>query len=208
MNNIHRRLQDPAAPSASSNHIAGRMKRQAPSHRPQHERQTLAPRRQPSPTRHSHNGDIPTCLHVGTDGQDIKTMRGTPTHSTVATTEPLRQTLPPRSSSPPRRGHQDNERDPRPTQQWQTREPLRPTLPPRPSSPPRRGDRPLLQAMTDRTSSSTRRPAPTLLRTPPVQRDGIFPMENQRKRERRRRNGHLLYKELEDLVLRHTQVRL
>ena len=26
----------------------------------------------------SHNRDIPTCLHVGTDGQDIKTMRGTP----------------------------------------------------------------------------------------------------------------------------------
>ena len=62
--------------------------------------------------------------------------------------------------------------------------------------------------MTDRTSSSTRRPAPTLLRTPPVQRDGIFPTENQRKRERRRRNRHVLYKELEDLVLRHTQVRL
>ena len=33
-------------------------------------------------------------------------------------------------------------------------------------------------------------------------------LENQRKRERRRRNRQVLYKELEDLVLRHTQVRV
>jgi len=33
-----------------------------------------------------------------------------------------------------------------------------------------------------------------------------MPMENQRKRERRRKNRHALYYELEELVLKHTQV--
>ena len=61
----------------------------------------------------------------------------------------------------------------------------------------------------DRTSSSMRRAAPPLLPTPPVPlRAGGVPTDNQRKRERRRRNRQVLYKELEDLVLRHTQVRL
>ena len=44
---------------------------------------------------------------------------------------------------------------------------------------------------------------------PPVPlRAGDVPTDNQRKRERRRRNRQVIYKELEDLVLRHTQVRL
>jgi hypothetical protein len=34
------------------------------------------------------------------------------------------------------------------------------------------------------------------------------PTENQRKRERCQRNRHALYRELEDLVLRYTQVRI
>jgi hypothetical protein len=51
--------------------------------------------------------------------------------------------------------------------------------------------------------------APLLLPTlsiPPRRQHA--PTENQRKRERRRNNRYALYRELEDLVLKHTQVRV
>jgi len=51
--------------------------------------------------------------------------------------------------------------------------------------------------------------APGILPTPPIPpRAQYLPTENQRKRERRRRNRYALYQELEDLVLKHTQVRI
>lgn len=49
-------------------------------------------------------------------------------------------------------------------------------------------------------------PAAPMHRFPP--RDQHTPTENQRKRERRRRNRYALHRELEELVLRHTQVRI
>ncbi|KAM0918026.1 hypothetical protein ACQ4PT_009389 [Festuca glaucescens] len=101
--------------------------------------------------------------------------------------------------------HQDEERDSRPTQVWRPRDPPRAPLPPRPSSPHRRGDR--LQARLPReAAASSTRAAPPILPTPQVPSRAAT--ENQRKRERRRRNRRVMYKELEDLVLRYTQVRV
>ncbi|KAF0918694.1 hypothetical protein E2562_025820 [Oryza meyeriana var. granulata] len=50
---------------------------------------------------------------------------------------------------------------------------------------------------------------PPLLPTPPIPpRLQYSPTKNQRKRERRRNNRFALYRELKDLVLKHTQVRV
>ncbi|KAM0901363.1 hypothetical protein ACQ4PT_020050 [Festuca glaucescens] len=170
MDNIQRRLRDQGVPHTSPTQAGGRMTRQVPSYRPQHERRTLAPRRPPSPTPPIH-GRHPN--------------------------------MPPRWNRWSR--HQDEERDSRPTQVWRPRDPPRAPLPPRPSSPHRRGDQ--LQARLPReAATSSTRAAPPILPTPQVPSRAAT--ENQRKRERCRRNRRVLYKELEDLVLRYTQVRV
>jgi hypothetical protein len=56
---------------------------------------------------------------------------------------------------------------------------------------------------------AARQVAPPLLPTPPIPpRLQHEPTENQRKRERHRNNHYALYRELEDLVMKHTQVRV
>ncbi|KAM0833857.1 hypothetical protein ACQ4PT_064003 [Festuca glaucescens] len=76
--------------------------------------------------------------------------------------------------------------------------------------PPTRREEQVMERPTSNPSAPpTWRGAPPLLPTPPIaSRVHGALTENQRKRERRRRNRQVLFQELEDLVLRHTQVRV
>lgn len=119
-----------------------------------------------------------------------------------------RQTaLPPRWNRWSRR--QDYPTSSRPAQEWRVREAPSSQVPPHVPSSPRREVYTQRRHETNAPTPATRQVAPLLLPTPSIPpRRQHAPTENQRKRERRRNNRYALYRELEDLVLKHTQVRV
>ena len=143
------------------------MDRRIPSHRPQHERQTLAPRRWSSPP--THRGPPQRRNTWARHSDSAPFSRGDSRRRRYDASQVGR--LPPAPTSPRREVLTIGRREGRaPTS---TPQPERPVAP-----------------------STSQEPARQVL------------TENQRKRERRRRNRHALYRELEELVLKHTQVRI
>ena len=166
---LGRRLQ--ATPGSSSARFRTGPERRAPSHRPQHERQTLAPRRRTPPPMHRGYMAPPPRRNTWVRRTDYAAPPRE-TQERRAATPSIRRLAPPPPS--PRREASGSRR-------WEenvpstTPRPVGPVVPPAPQGP------------------SQARHVPT---------------ENQRKRERRRRNRHTLYRELEELVLTNTQVRV
>lgn len=102
--------------------------------------------------------------------------------------------------------HYDYDGRPRTTQQWRAHELTQGRrFAPIPTS-PRREVQVSRQHERNVPTTAWQQATPAPRRAPPQARH--VHTENQRKRERRRRNRHALYRELEELVLRHTQLRI
>lgn len=116
--------------------------------------------------------------------------------------------FPHRQPGPPQRGNywhrqQNYMAPPRANYQWRARNPVQDVAPSRAPVPTRR----LIQVQP-REVPRAQQDSPPRLPMPSFPAASHEPSINQRKRERRRANRHALYQELEELVLKHTQVRV
>lgn len=114
--------------------------------------------------------------------------------------------FPHRQPGPPQRGNywhgqQNYLAPPRANYQWRARNPAQSVAPSRAPVPTRR----LIQVQP-REVPRAQQDSPPRLPMPSFPAASHEPSINQRKRERRRANPHALYQELEELVLKHTQV--